>query len=77
LYAEKLSKEVSLDFQRSMNKITFDKVIMQNPERFPFVLIEEGALEKVPSRGIILVYTTSCIEEHGSHYRNFNFFYSG
>lgn len=51
LHAEKLSKEVHLDFQRSMNKITFDKVVKQNPNRFPFVTVEEKRPEKAPERG--------------------------
>ncbi|XP_066927305.1 dynein axonemal heavy chain 1-like isoform X2 [Clytia hemisphaerica] len=51
LHAEKLCKEVTLDFQRSMNKIVFDKVMTENPERFPFVTIEEKVSQRVPERG--------------------------
>ena len=53
LHAEKLSKEVNLDFQRSMNKITFDKVVLQNPKRFPFVTVEEKVEPHIPDSGRI------------------------
>ena len=34
-----------------MNKIVFDKVMTENPERFPFVTIEEKVPDQVPERG--------------------------
>lgn len=51
MYAEKLLNEVKLDYQRSMNKITFDKVVSENPERFSFVVIEEKPLKLAPDSG--------------------------
>ena len=57
MHAEKLSKEVNLDFQRSMNKITFDKVVLQNPKRFPFVTIEEKVEPRIPDSGRFFIFT--------------------
>lgn len=47
----KLSKEIQLDFQRSMNKIMFDKIVQCKPEKFPFVEIEEREKEVIPETG--------------------------
>jgi len=49
-----LEKEVNIDFQRSMNKITFDRIVKANKESFGFVSIPEVPKEKIPEKGCIL-----------------------
>ena len=49
---ERLCKEVKLDYQRSMNKITFEKVVSRKPERFSFVTVEEKVPEIIPEAGL-------------------------
>lgn len=67
-YAEKLLNEVRIDYQRSMNKITFDKVVSEDPERFSFVVIEEKPAEIIPESGIANMifgkYFYKIIERH-------------
>lgn len=51
---EELEKEISLDFQRAMNKITFNTIVKKDPETFAFVTIPPEKVEKIPERGCIL-----------------------
>ena len=48
-----LEKEVNIDFQRSMNKITFDRIVNANKETFGFVSIPESPKEKTLEKGCI------------------------
>ena len=34
-----LSREVNLDYERSMNKINFDKIVSSKPETFSYVTL--------------------------------------
>lgn len=54
---DKLCKEVQLDYQRSMNKITFDRVVGENPRKYPFVKMEENAEEIIPNKGVCICRT--------------------
>uniref|UniRef100_A0A674I6L3 Dynein axonemal heavy chain 1 n=1 Tax=Terrapene triunguis TaxID=2587831 RepID=A0A674I6L3_9SAUR len=47
-----LEKEVSLDYERTMNKIIFDGVITSKPQTFSYVTLPEKEEEKVPERGM-------------------------
>ena len=49
--SENLSKEVSLDFTRSMNQILFDKTVLSEPGTFPFVTLPDPLEEKVLETG--------------------------
>ncbi|XP_048578532.1 dynein axonemal heavy chain 1-like isoform X2 [Nematostella vectensis] len=46
-----LCKEVQIDFARSMNRITFDRVVSSSPDQYPYVTIQEVEPEVVPERG--------------------------
>lgn len=46
-----LSKEVNLDYERSMNKINFDQIVSSKPETFSYVTLPEKEEEKVPKQG--------------------------
>lgn len=46
-----LSREVNLDYERSMNKINFDKIVSSKPETFSYVTLPEKAEESVPRQG--------------------------
>jgi dynein heavy chain len=46
-----LEKEVNIDFQTAMNKITFDTIVTQNRDQFSFVTIPPRQSTRVPDRG--------------------------
>ena len=46
-----LSREVNLDYERSMNKINFDKIISSKPKTFSYVTLPKEEEEKVPKQG--------------------------
>lgn len=50
-----LSKEVQLEFTRSMNRILFDKTVTSQPGTFPFVTLPDPHVEKVPERGMYFI----------------------
>nr|XP_031542333.1 dynein heavy chain 1, axonemal isoform X7 [Vicugna pacos] len=50
-----LCREVSLDYERSMNKINFDKIVSSKPETFSYVTLPEKEEEKVPRQGLVSV----------------------
>ena len=56
-HARLLSKEIQVDFSRSMNRITFDQIISSKPEKYPFVTLPQEEEEVIPERGIILFIT--------------------
>lgn len=50
-YLNRLAKEVSLDYERSMNKIIFDRVVSSKPDTFHYVTLPTKEEEKVPEQG--------------------------
>lgn len=46
-----LSREVNLDYERSMNKINFDQIVSAKPDTFSYVTLPEKEEEKVPKQG--------------------------
>uniref|UniRef100_A0A8D2LKP1 Uncharacterized protein n=1 Tax=Varanus komodoensis TaxID=61221 RepID=A0A8D2LKP1_VARKO len=46
-----LGKEVSLDYERTMNKINFDRIVASKPQIFCYVTLPEKEEEKVPEKG--------------------------
>lgn len=48
-----LEKEINIDFQRSMNKITFDSIVSSDRDTFAFVTIPPRMNEFVPEKGCI------------------------
>ncbi len=51
-----LSKQVQLDFMRTMNKITFDKIITLKPEKFAYVQPQPVDQDVVPETGMMLLF---------------------
>ena len=47
-----LSKEIQVDFSRSMNLITFDKIVSSKPEKYPFVTLPQPEDQMIPERGL-------------------------
>uniref|UniRef100_G1R661 Dynein axonemal heavy chain 1 n=1 Tax=Nomascus leucogenys TaxID=61853 RepID=G1R661_NOMLE len=47
-----LAREVSLDYERSMNKINFDHIVSSKPETFSYVTLPKKEEEQVPERGL-------------------------
>lgn len=46
-----LSREVNLDYERSMNKMNFDRVVSSQPHTFSYVTLPQKEEEKVPNQG--------------------------
>lgn len=46
-----LEKEVRLDYECAMNRITFDKVVTSKPQTFFYVTLPDKEEEKVPEKG--------------------------
>uniref|UniRef100_H0V0D2 Dynein axonemal heavy chain 1 n=1 Tax=Cavia porcellus TaxID=10141 RepID=H0V0D2_CAVPO len=54
-HLSKLSREVILDYERSMNKMSFDKIVSAKPDTFSYVTLPESEEEKVPEKGLVSV----------------------
>nr|XP_001915928.3 dynein heavy chain 1, axonemal isoform X2 [Equus caballus] len=50
-----LSREVNLDYERSMNKINFDQIVASKPDTFSYVTLPKKEEEKVPKQGLVSV----------------------
>ncbi|XP_035886761.1 dynein heavy chain 1, axonemal isoform X2 [Phyllostomus discolor] len=50
-----LSREVNLDYERSMNKINFDHIVSSKPDTFSYVTLPKKEEEKVPKQGLVSV----------------------
>ncbi|XP_032448113.1 dynein heavy chain 1, axonemal [Lynx canadensis] len=50
-----LSREVNLDYERSMNKINFDQIVSSKPDMFSYVTLPKKEEEKVPRQGLVSV----------------------
>ena len=55
-----LSKEIQLEFTRTMNRILFDKTVTAQPGAFPFVTLPEPHAEVVPQTGKCMVNMHEC-----------------
>lgn len=49
-----LSREVNLDYERSMNKINFDQIVASKPDTFSYVTLPKKEEEKVPKQGEVV-----------------------
>ncbi|KAL0978572.1 hypothetical protein UPYG_G00172390 [Umbra pygmaea] len=54
---ERLEKEINLEYDRSMNRINFDMVVLTNPEVFPHITLPQREPEHVPQNGLVSVPT--------------------
>ncbi|XP_054472107.1 dynein axonemal heavy chain 1 [Anoplopoma fimbria] len=52
---EDLEKEVKLEYQCSMNRMIFDKVVMSHPEEFSHITLPQKDPENVPHKGRVPV----------------------
>ncbi|KAM4654602.1 LOW QUALITY PROTEIN: dynein axonemal heavy chain 1 [Amazona ochrocephala] len=50
-----LEKEVRLDYERTMNKISFDRVVTSKPELFFYVTLPHKEEEKGPEKGLVCI----------------------
>ncbi|KAK2862487.1 hypothetical protein Q5P01_002020 [Channa striata] len=50
-----LEKEVTLEYYRTMNRMSFDKVVMSHPAEFSHVILPEKEPEYVPQKGCVPV----------------------
>ena len=50
-YMQILEKEVNIDFCRSMNRIIFDKTVLDDPETFAFVTLPDAIDDNAPEKG--------------------------
>ncbi|XP_078270493.1 dynein axonemal heavy chain 1 [Rhinoraja longicauda] len=54
-YFRRIEQEVHLDYNRTMNKITFDNVVISDPKQFSYVTLPDEKKIKVPSRGLVQI----------------------
>lgn len=47
----RLSRQVTLDYQRSMAKMLFDDVVRSKPSTYPYVTMPTSEEVKVPEKG--------------------------
>ncbi|XP_023120862.2 dynein axonemal heavy chain 1-like isoform X2 [Amphiprion ocellaris] len=52
---EDLEKEIKLEYDRTMNSMIFEKVVMSHPEEFPHITLPQKDSECVPQTGCVLV----------------------
>ncbi|XP_050760847.1 dynein axonemal heavy chain 1 [Gymnogyps californianus] len=50
-----LEKEVRLDYERTMNRISFDRVVTSKPQTFSYVTLPDKEEKKVPEKGLIWI----------------------
>nr|XP_046240546.1 dynein axonemal heavy chain 1 [Scatophagus argus] len=48
-----LEKEVKLEYDRTMNRMSFDKVVMSHPEEFSHITLPQKEPEYVPEKGCV------------------------
>nr|XP_009665828.1 PREDICTED: dynein heavy chain 1, axonemal [Struthio camelus australis] len=60
-----LEKEVSLDYERTMNRISFDRVVISKPQTFSYVTLPDKEEEKVPEKGLIYIPDYPFDEQRG------------
>ena len=53
---ETLLEQVQLDYMRTMNKISFDKMIRLRPEKFAFVQPQDPEMRVAPETGKRLLF---------------------
>lgn len=51
-FIQGFEKEVNIDFCRSMNKIIFDKIVVENPVTLAFVSVPDKKPVTVPEKGL-------------------------
>lgn len=47
-----LEKEVRLDYEHTMNRLSFDRVITSKPQMFSYVTLPDKEEKKVPEKGM-------------------------
>nr|XP_021152153.1 dynein heavy chain 1, axonemal [Columba livia] len=50
-----LEKEVRSDYERTMNKMIFDRVVSSKPQTFYYVTLPDKEEEKVPEKGLVSI----------------------
>ncbi|XP_013988847.1 dynein axonemal heavy chain 1 isoform X2 [Salmo salar] len=53
----RLEKEINLEYDRTMNRISFDRVVLTNPEDFSHITLPQREPERVPQNGFVSVPT--------------------
>ena len=60
-----LEKEVKLEYDRTMNRINLDKVVMSHREEFLHVTLPQKDPEHVPQKGQTLCLGHICLNQWG------------
>ncbi|XP_066527086.1 dynein axonemal heavy chain 1 [Hoplias malabaricus] len=48
-----LEEEVNLEYIRTMNQISFDRLVLENPEEFSYITLPQEEPERVPHKGSV------------------------
>ncbi|XP_076846923.1 dynein axonemal heavy chain 1 isoform X2 [Brachyhypopomus gauderio] len=51
----RLEEEIQLEYERTMNRLSFDQLMLANPTEFPHITVPQTEPETVPSRGLVAV----------------------
>ncbi|XP_072521546.1 dynein axonemal heavy chain 1 [Salminus brasiliensis] len=54
-YMKRLEEEVQLEYNRTMNQISFDRVMQDNPEEFSYITLPQEEPVRVPYKGLVAV----------------------
>ncbi|XP_032892704.1 dynein heavy chain 1, axonemal [Amblyraja radiata] len=54
-YFKWIEQEVHLDYNRTMNKITFDNIVLSDPKQFSYVTLPDKKKIKVPNKGLVQI----------------------
>uniref|UniRef100_A0A6I8PKH9 Dynein axonemal heavy chain 1 n=1 Tax=Ornithorhynchus anatinus TaxID=9258 RepID=A0A6I8PKH9_ORNAN len=58
-----LSEEVGMDYERTMNRITFDQIITSNPLKYNFISVPKQKKMRVPDNGLVPVPKYSYLDQ--------------
>lgn len=62
-----MEKEVKLEYVRTMNRMSFDKVVMSHPDEFSHITLPQKDPEYVPQKGKTVSLTYICLIQCGQN----------
>ncbi len=60
-----VEKEVKLEYVRTMNRMSFDKVVMSHPDEFSHITLPQKDPEYVPLKGKTVSLAYICQQDQG------------
>lgn len=69
-YIGVLEREIKLEYDYTMNRMSFNKVVMSHPEEFAHITLPQKNPEFVPQKGNIVSLIYICLSPWGQNQRN-------